>query len=219
MSSPAAATIENAPPRPPGAWGAILTTTPVVLTVLATAFAGLSSSEMTRSMYYRSLAAQNQAKASDQWAFFQAKRIRGTSLEMTVELLQNLAHPQPFSLQQLEIENEHGLQVLRNAPFGRGSVRGGNPSAAAVQQAQAACDKLMSLTTDARTKQALQYLTTPALPKIEPLVLAKAEPREAILAVAKAISQRRPETEIADMVRLIAPEKIDESIRLAEENA
>src|SRR5262245_21396587 len=66
------------------------------MTVLATIFAGLSSSEMTRSMYYRSLAAQQQSKAGDQWAFFQAKRIRGTSLETTVELLQSLAHPEPF---------------------------------------------------------------------------------------------------------------------------
>ena len=52
---------------------------------------------MTRSMYYRSLAAQHQAKAGDQWAFFQAKRTRGTTLEATADLLDRLAHPEPFT--------------------------------------------------------------------------------------------------------------------------
>ncbi|MCS7046180.1 MAG: DUF4337 domain-containing protein [Gemmataceae bacterium] len=61
--------------------------TPVFLTVLATLLAGLSSSEMTQSQYHRSHAAQQQAKAGDQWSFFQAKRIRGTSLELAADLL------------------------------------------------------------------------------------------------------------------------------------
>src|SRR6266852_5528862 len=72
---------------------AALTSTPIVLTVLATALAGLSSSEMTLAQYHRSLAAQNQSKASDQWAFFQAKRIRGTEVQRTIRLLQALSEP------------------------------------------------------------------------------------------------------------------------------
>src|SRR6516165_10349180 len=67
-------------------WDSILTSTPVVLTVLATLLAGLSSSEMTRAQYHRSLAAQHQSKAGDQWSFFQAKRIRGGNTEMEIEL-------------------------------------------------------------------------------------------------------------------------------------
>jgi hypothetical protein len=61
--------------------------TPVVLTVVATLLAGLSSSEMTYSQYYRSLASQYQSKVADQWAFFQAKRSRSANIEMTVEVL------------------------------------------------------------------------------------------------------------------------------------
>src|SRR5262249_25084295 len=76
-------------------WSSILSTTPVVLTVFATVLAGLSSSEMTQAQYYRSLAAQNQSKASDQWNFFQAKRIRGTEIQRTVRLLQALSEPGP----------------------------------------------------------------------------------------------------------------------------
>jgi hypothetical protein len=71
-------------------WDIILTTTPVVLTVLATMMAGRSSTEMTLAQYYRAVAAQNQSKVGDQWAFFQAKKIRGTSMEMTIGLLQSL---------------------------------------------------------------------------------------------------------------------------------
>jgi len=68
-------------------WETILTMTPVVLTVLGTLLAGVSSSEMTLAQYYRSLASQNQSKAGDQWGFFQAKRIRGQGMETALDLL------------------------------------------------------------------------------------------------------------------------------------
>lgn len=61
---------------PEGKWGKILGMTPVVMTVVATLLAGLSTSEMTKAQYIRSLAAQLQSKAGDQWGFFQAKRLR-----------------------------------------------------------------------------------------------------------------------------------------------
>ncbi len=54
----------------------MLASTPVVMAMLATLLAGLSSSEMTRAQYDRSMAAQMQSKAGDQWSLFQAKRIR-----------------------------------------------------------------------------------------------------------------------------------------------
>jgi hypothetical protein len=72
-------------------WDRVLTTTPIVLTIVATALAGMSSGEMTRAQYYRALAAQYQSKVSDQWNFFQAKRIRGTSMEVTIGVLQSLS--------------------------------------------------------------------------------------------------------------------------------
>src|SRR5947209_16067903 len=73
---------------------AALTSTPIVLTVLATALAGLSSSEMTLAQYHRSLAAQNQSKVSEQWSFFQARRIRGTEVQRTLRLLQEIGRAQ-----------------------------------------------------------------------------------------------------------------------------
>ena len=62
---------------PQSNWGKVLAATPVIMTVIATLLAGLASSEMTRAQYDRSLAAQQQNKASDEWGFFQAKRLRG----------------------------------------------------------------------------------------------------------------------------------------------
>jgi hypothetical protein len=77
-------------------WGKILTTTPVVMAVVSTMLAGLASSEMTNAQYYRSLAAQQQSKAGDQWSFFQAKRLRGAYQRNTYEILQNIGGARPF---------------------------------------------------------------------------------------------------------------------------
>jgi hypothetical protein len=82
-------------------WGRILTATPVVMTVVATALAGLASSEMTRAQYGRSLGAQQQSKAGDQWSFFQAKRLRSALQRNTLDLLQATADVHPFGAHEL----------------------------------------------------------------------------------------------------------------------
>lgn len=81
---------------PQSVWGKILTSTPVVMAVVATMLAGLASSEMTTAQYDRSLAAQQQSKAGDQWSFFQAKRLRGAYQRNTYEILQNIGGARPF---------------------------------------------------------------------------------------------------------------------------
>ncbi|MFT3784306.1 MAG: DUF4337 family protein [Nibricoccus sp.] len=75
--------------------GRMMAATPVVMTVVATMLAGLASSEMTKAQYDRSLAAQQQSKAGDQWSFFQAKRLRSALQRNTLDLLQasNEVHP------------------------------------------------------------------------------------------------------------------------------
>jgi hypothetical protein len=84
---------------PHSKWGKMLTATPIVMTVLATMLAGLSSSEMTRAQYDRSLAAQQQSKAGDQWSFFQAKRLRGAMQRSTLDLLQSTTEVRPLNSQ------------------------------------------------------------------------------------------------------------------------
>lgn len=87
---------------PPTKWGKVLTATPVIMTVVATALAGLASSEMTRAQYSRSLAAQQQSKAGDQWSFFQAKRLRSALQRNALDILQGTADVHPFSASDLD---------------------------------------------------------------------------------------------------------------------
>jgi hypothetical protein len=81
---------------PQSKWGKILLSTPVVMTVVATLLAGLASSEMTRAQYDRSLAAQLQSKAGDQWGYFQAKKLRSAIQHNSLDLLQATAEIRPL---------------------------------------------------------------------------------------------------------------------------
>ncbi len=102
---------------PQTTWGRILTATPIVMTIVATGLAGLSSSEMTRAQYRRSLAAQQQAKASDQWTLFQAKRLRGSSQRATLDILEATTDVRPLDAAALrgadpDLESPVGQQML-----------------------------------------------------------------------------------------------------------
>src|SRR6476660_5911286 len=81
---------------PQNTFGKILAATPVAMAVVATMLAGLASSEMTRAQYDRSLGAQQQSKAGDQWSFFQAKRLRGAIQHNTADLLQTVTPVHAF---------------------------------------------------------------------------------------------------------------------------
>lgn len=72
---------------PQNKWGKIFGATPIVMTVIATMLAGLASSEMTKAQYDRSAAAQLQAKAGDQWSFYQAKKLRSAAARNSLDLL------------------------------------------------------------------------------------------------------------------------------------
>ncbi|MGA2869944.1 MAG: DUF4337 family protein [Verrucomicrobiota bacterium] len=72
---------------PPNKWGKILASTPIVMAVIATMLAGLASSEMTKAQYDRSLAAQLQSKAGDQWSYYQAKKLRGSEARNALDVL------------------------------------------------------------------------------------------------------------------------------------
>jgi hypothetical protein len=93
----------------------IIIYTPVVLTVLATVLAGISSSEMSAAQYYRSIAAQMQSKVSDQWGFFQAKRLREEQCNTSIQILQNLTRPTPLDPQGLRAAGEHLIDQMKRA--------------------------------------------------------------------------------------------------------
>jgi hypothetical protein len=110
---------------PQTTFGKILSATPVVMAVVATMLAGLASSEMTRAQYDRSLGAQQQSKAGDQWSFFQAKRLRGAYQQNTAELLETLSevHPlEPAVLKQWA-QGKPELLALLDSPVGQRAVQ------------------------------------------------------------------------------------------------
>jgi hypothetical protein len=139
-------------------FGRILAATPVVMAVVATMLAGLASSEMTRAQYDRSLAAQQQSKAGDQWSFFQAKRVRGALQQNTAELLQSLTevHPvDPGVLKQWAKGQDELAAKLESPPvqqalgyLQRGEVPHAAAGTAPDPQVKAALDALAALKTD-----------------------------------------------------------------------
>lgn len=60
---------------------------PIALTAIATAFAGTSTSELQRAMFWRSAAAQDQAKATNQWTLAGFKRDRSLVMQSTAATL------------------------------------------------------------------------------------------------------------------------------------
>jgi hypothetical protein len=82
---------------PQSKWGKTLAATPIVMTVIATMLAGLASSEMTKAQYDRSLAAQLQSKAGDQWGYFQAKKLRSAVAHNTLDLLAATSDVNPLA--------------------------------------------------------------------------------------------------------------------------
>jgi hypothetical protein len=90
---------------PQNKWGKLLAATPIIMTVIATALAGLASSEMTRAQYSRSLGAQQQSKAGDQWGYFQAKRLRGAIQRNTIDILQTTTDLHPLDATALANNN------------------------------------------------------------------------------------------------------------------
>ena len=72
---------------------------PIALTALGTVFAGLSTGELQKAMFWRSYAAQDQAKATNQWTYAGFKRDRSLICETTAMQLTaaNRYAPNPFA--------------------------------------------------------------------------------------------------------------------------
>jgi hypothetical protein len=71
---------------------------PIALTALATAFAGMSNGQLQEAMFWRSYAAQDQAKATNQWTLSGFKRDRSLLCQTAAVQLRALQPvPNPFS--------------------------------------------------------------------------------------------------------------------------
>jgi hypothetical protein len=215
------------PEKPKSLWEKVITLTPVVMTVVATLLAGLSSSEMNQAQYYRSVASQNQSKAGDQWAFFQAKRVRGTQLELEVDRLP-LTFPsgkrEPALLQAsarrltVALEDAQKKAQELQAPE-RPEVQAFLPRGEMSPNIPAECQK--RLEEALRNEAVSAYLTTRALPEIKdptegkPIATAALNDPQLQKAV-KAVSAREPAREVADLVRPLKEQTIQSAIEDAE---
>lgn len=175
---------------PPNAWGKILTTTPVVMAVVSTLLAGLASSEMTRAQYDRSLAAQQQSKAGDQWSLYQAKKVRAAIQRNSMELLGNLAPICPID------DVTFRLCLDRVSPVGDGIP--------------AKADAIAALETPAG-RMAIDALVLGHGADPEPPMPLAPEVTRALAA----IGDQRPEDEIAMAVAHVSDASIDQALMSA----
>jgi hypothetical protein len=217
----------------------IMSATPVILTVLATLLAGLSSSEMTQAQYYRSMAAQYQSKAGDQWGFFQAKRIRGSGLEQTADLLRPSGDALDQSLpsvaarlrkqiksavkqtEQLpELLAPAGVTVVEYVPSQESfqqaaeklvqTLRAKSEAAAALEK------KITQRLQTPETKRVLAYLAGKSIPQT---VAEAADENPVILEACKAVRERKPDTEIVTLLRDLPKTELLDAIARAEARA
>jgi hypothetical protein len=222
------------PDKPKTMWESTLTSTPVVLTVVATLLAGLSSSEMTRAQYYRALAAQHQSKVSDQWNFFQAKRIRGGNTEaevermraehalvaVTPELLAEHAARLPQDLDRIARAAERVQRVLAAAKIDTGgdSSRVEKLVKTARQNAEAARTVEKQITEALKRPEvgeALAYLSTARLPEVDKQTVGDEHIHQAL----KAIQERKTEAETASLMADISDSELQAALDAVEANA
>ena len=182
---------------PPTTWGKMLTATPVVMAVVATMLAGLASSEMTRAQYARSLAAQQQSKAGDQWGFFQAKRLRGALQRNSLDLLQATTEVHPLTAAALR-------KAVEQQP---------NPSDP--PEAAAARTRVRTALDSAAGQRALSCLERGELPA------AGATPAldPAIKAALDAVENLSPEPEIKPLLARVSNQTLDQAVRAARDQA
>jgi hypothetical protein len=215
----------------------VVGTTPVVLTVLATVLAGLSSRELTQAHLVRSLATQQQSKADDEWSFFQAKRTRGTVVEMAGDSGDAPVASDRIDAGQLEEATARTAEDLARARREADKLLAAVDSAkgelgAAAGPLRTAVEKLVARARDRAAKadeargklgrtlsqpeirEAFDYLDGDKVPEVEKRPIEDENLRKAIAA----LEARQPEGELEGTVRQIKPEVLQKAIDNAEAN-
>ena len=172
------------------AWGKILTATPVIMAVISTMLAGLASSEMTRAQYDRSLGAQHQSKAGDQWSFFQAKKLRSALQLNSIEILRETVTVRLFDPASL-----------------RSSVES--------LPAENAKTAILAVIDSEAGKEALTLLQQGKLPLAATLAALDSKVESAIQAVENSAS----DAEVHSLLAQVADSVLDESLRQSQARA
>jgi hypothetical protein len=208
-----------------------LTSVPVVLTLLSTLLAGISSSEMVRAQYYRSFAAQYQAKAADQWGFFQSKRMRATIIDHDLDLFPGAPGPvDSAALAAAFRETDGGLRDgARAAERLARALAGADKATAAGARLRAAARPLAELAQEIlgaealpdpdgrlrtdEVKAAFYFLGGERLPGgVEEKAAADPALEEAL----RAVRERRSEDVLLGLARAVDENRIREAVEAAE---
>jgi hypothetical protein len=212
---PKTLTAANDKPKPAGLWGTILTTTPIVLTILATIFSGLSSSELNKAMYYRSLATEHQSKVGDQWSFFQSRRIRGGQIELAIVSAKLSHDPVALKFKQLPAEIDQLLvQVEKSSGDSESKVK----VAAAAAVVKLERDKLVKLMKDAKAAADLEYLDQRKLPSAQQDSYESSDHKDNLAAIIDAIDHRKFDDELASRVGRLPRDELKRATTIAEQN-
>lgn len=196
---------------PHSTFGKILAATPVIMTVVATGLAGLSSSEMNRAQYDRSLAAQQQSKAGDQWSFFQAKRLRGAIQRNSFDMLQISGDARPLSFEELRTAAEN-LEVTKPATGPAGATLKGEDRTAEIETTKAG---LLRLVNSPENQQALRFIQVGELPALPPSPPLDAKLKSAI----EAVESSSPDAELVPLLAQIADQELDGALKRARDQA
>jgi hypothetical protein len=190
---------------PQTTWGKILSATPVVMAVVATMLAGLASSEMTRAQYDRSLAAQQQSKAGDQWGFFQAKRLRGAIQRNSMDLLQSMTAVRAL-----------GPATLKDAvPRLTAQVRQAGGSAAQQSEAGKVSAEMLSLLDSPAAQQALGYLQKGETPRLDAAPALDARLKAAL----EGLENLATDSEMATLLAPLADKVLEDAVRVARDRS
>jgi Domain of unknown function (DUF4337) len=231
---------EPAPEKKKTLFDAVLTSTPVLLTVVATFMVGRSTAEMTQAQYYRAVAGQNQSKVGDQWGFFQAKRIRGTSYEVNADNFMAKEEPVRLTRETLaeavkELADKAGkdeknvaeaAERLRNCldkgfTAGKYSYKPEQIGTAFATVSEFVVDKLPVPIGEDRKPEKKADENKPEEKKQAPLatITIGEDQRKLLDEAIKAINDRKPEKEIAPIVLKITDETLHDEIEKADAEA
>lgn len=185
-------------------WEKIVVSTPVILTVIATILAGLSSSEMSNAQYSRSLAAQMQSKVSDQWGYYQAKRIRAQQCDNTLQILMTLEQPTPFDPKDLQETTSRLADEMKQ-------------SSQVSQELAQPADVVAALAVEFGKMpiQKIEPFGKGDVPSIQDQPLSNPQITRAV----SALNSRASETDLDNQAGVIREEDLDAAINTASQNA
>jgi hypothetical protein len=201
-------------------WEKVLNYTPVVMTVIATLLAGMSNSELSAAQYERAAAAQYQSKAADQWSYFQVKKIRGTAMDNTLDVLMDMTQAgalNPAALAQGAGEWAGRIEKI-GKDVGAASPGGDDRRMAAlkssVDESKRTCPKIVEAVTGPM-EAALVGVGGGAPPAFTPQPIKD----ESVRAAVDAIDKGKPEEEIAAAARKVSDKAWDDAFKTSTGNS